>query len=129
MNNLLKKFVKRESEKTKNIQIIHQTGLIDKTDWESFYKKYDIPAFHFSYYENIKDLYLLSDLVVSRGGAGTLFELEFFKKQSIIIPIKSHASGHQTDNAQAMAKRNPDLFTLLDQDIIDKDFDLFEDKL
>jgi len=125
LNNLLKKIVLEHREIIKNLKIIHQTGQNDKTDWKAFYKKHKISATHFSYSKTMKDWYLLSDLVISRGGAGTLFELEFFKKKSIIIPIKSVASDHQKHNAIAMVERNPKLFTLLDQDLIKKDFNVF----
>ena len=60
----------------------------------------------------------MADVVISRAGAGTLFELEFFQKRSIIIPIYQ-ASNHQVHNAYAISKRNPGLFTILDQTSID----------
>ena len=39
------------------------------------------------------------DFVVSRAGAGTLFELVLFKKQSLIIPLETTVTHHQKDNA------------------------------
>lgn len=116
LNNLLKRWIKNKRFAHQNIQIIHQTGSNDKTDWKSFYADYHISAHVFAYNENIKDFYLLSDLIICRGGAGTLFEIKFFQKKSIVIPLKYRASNHQVENAREMAQQYPELFCFFDQD-------------
>ncbi|MFC1894742.1 glycosyltransferase [Candidatus Dependentiae bacterium] len=126
LNKIFKNWLFMNKEKYKNIQIIHQTGSNDKTDWISFYKKNNISAIVFSYMENIKNFYLISDLVISRAGAGILFELEFFKKKSLIIPLKSTYTDHQINNAFEMIQRNPELFFSRNSDDIVKDFSIFE---
>jgi UDP-N-acetylglucosamine--N-acetylmuramyl-(pentapeptide) pyrophosphoryl-undecaprenol N-acetylglucosamine transferase len=120
LNNIIKRWIKMGSYH----QIIHQTGSNDKTDWIEFYKKHGVAAHTFSYahdIEVIKNFYLLADLVICRGGAGTLFELEFFEKPSIVVPLKNHAGGHQVKNVIEMKKRHPKLFHYLDQDELEKD--------
>jgi len=109
LNNLLKQWIQNQKNFMEHVQVIHQTGSIDQTsglnpdtrvppiDWKQFYQTLTIPALTFAYHESLEDYYLLADLIVSRGGAGTLFELEFFKKQAIIIPIKAHAGNHQVE--------------------------------
>jgi UDP-N-acetylglucosamine--N-acetylmuramyl-(pentapeptide) pyrophosphoryl-undecaprenol N-acetylglucosamine transferase len=129
LNELFKKWIFKNKNLNNKIQVIHQTGAQDKTDWFSFYKDLKCPAMIFSYDENIKDYYHMSDLIVCRAGAGTLFELEFFKKRCLIIPLKTEQTDHQVDNALEMSLRNPDLFFVQDQDLITKDFDLFDQKL
>lgn len=47
-------------------------------------------------YHDLKDAYALADVVVARGGFGTLSELAALKKSVILIP----KGGHQTDNAK-----------------------------
>ncbi len=126
LNKIFKDWISRNKVTISPIQVIHQTGLKDTTDWVSFYKKLDIAALVFSYNSNIKDYYLISDLVISRAGAGTLFELEFFKKRSLIIPLKTVQTDHQVDNALQMSQKNPDLFFVQDQDKISKNFSLFD---
>lgn len=86
------------------IQVVHQVGFSDKTDWGVFYDKHRIPALVFSYREDIGKLYGLADVVICRGGAGTLFEVEFFKKKCIVIPLECPYTSHQVDNAVQMAK-------------------------
>jgi UDP-N-acetylglucosamine--N-acetylmuramyl-(pentapeptide) pyrophosphoryl-undecaprenol N-acetylglucosamine transferase len=55
----------------------------------------------------MKDLYALSDLIVSRAGAITLSEIGFFGKPAILIPLGREASrGDQIDNAAVFAKRH-----------------------
>lgn len=47
-----------------------------------------------------------SDLIISRGGANSLFEILEQKKKSIIIPLPSSARNHQMENAQYFEKQN-----------------------
>ncbi len=48
--------------------------------------------------------YALTDAVVARSGAGTIFETAAFGKPSVLIPLESSASGHQLANARAYEK-------------------------
>ena len=107
-----------------NIQIIHQTGDSDSTNWDEFYSKQNIPAYYFKYSNKIKEFYQISDLVICRAGAGTLFELEFFAKKALIIPLETVYTDHQLDNALAMAKKNQDLFKVIRQREISENFNL-----
>lgn len=50
--------------------------------------------------EKLKNAYAIADLVISRGGAGALFEIAAVQKPSIIIPLSGSASDHQELNAQ-----------------------------
>jgi UDP-N-acetylglucosamine--N-acetylmuramyl-(pentapeptide) pyrophosphoryl-undecaprenol N-acetylglucosamine transferase len=131
LNKTIKNFV--DNKKTDDIQIIHQTGIHDKTNWEQWYKQKNIPAHAFTYTTTIDDCYAASDLIISRAGAGTLFEIKFFDKKSIIIPLETKQTNHQYDNAQAMAAQYPHLFTLIRQNEIEENkailFDTIHKKL
>jgi UDP-N-acetylglucosamine--N-acetylmuramyl-(pentapeptide) pyrophosphoryl-undecaprenol N-acetylglucosamine transferase len=122
LNKTIKKWIENSNSKD-NIQIIHQIGFIDKTNWKKFYEKYKIPAHIFLYNKEIKDFYLISDLVLCRGGAGTLFELEFFEKKALVVPIKNCAGNHQTENAIEMSKIHPNLFTVCDQRSVERELE------
>lgn len=53
----------------------------------------------------LKDLYAAADVVISRAGAITLAELDFFEKPSLLIPLTQRASrGDQIVNARTFAK-------------------------
>ncbi len=48
--------------------------------------------------------YAVCDVVISRAGAGSLFEIAALGKPAIIIPIEGSANGHQAANASEFAK-------------------------
>lgn len=45
-----------------------------------------------------------SDIIISRAGAGAIFEISLFGKPSILVPLDSSANGHQKANAYSYAK-------------------------
>lgn len=51
--------------------------------------------------EELAAAYTLADLVISRSGAGGIFETALFGKASIIIPLEMSAGDHQLKNAKA----------------------------
>jgi UDP-N-acetylglucosamine--N-acetylmuramyl-(pentapeptide) pyrophosphoryl-undecaprenol N-acetylglucosamine transferase len=56
--------------------------------------------------EGLADLYAAADIVLSRAGAGTLFELFAMKKPHLLIPLSKGASrGDQILNANSFAKQ------------------------
>ena len=127
LNNLTKKFVELNPKLHNKIQIIHQAGLNDVAKWEVFYQKQNIPAIVFDYNQNIKSFYLLSDLIIARAGAGTIFEIEFFQKHALLIPLVAASTTHQVQNAEAMCHKSPYLFTMLRQETTERNFQIFSD--
>lgn len=86
-------------------QVIHQVG--DTEQYQDFerlsninHKNYFIKK-HF-YDDEIGYIYSISDLVVSRAGANTIFELIALKKPSILIPLPWSAAGEQLTQAQLL---------------------------
>lgn len=72
--------------------------------------------FALGYTDSIEDYYALCDFVVSRGGAGALFELAALKKPTLIIPLPKGASrGDQVDNAQYFTERGAAMTLLQEQ--------------
>jgi UDP-N-acetylglucosamine--N-acetylmuramyl-(pentapeptide) pyrophosphoryl-undecaprenol N-acetylglucosamine transferase len=92
-------------------QVVHQTGEKNYQD-VYFYAKgllleknpeklKDYHPFPFINYDDLYYLLDLSDLVISRAGSGTIFELAALGKPSILIPIEEKVAGqHQVANAQ-----------------------------
>lgn len=126
LNYALKNFLEHHKNIHDKIQVIHQIGNDISFDWRTFYKEMSEPAVLFSYDENIQNFYLLADLVISRAGAGTLFELEFFQKRSIVVPLVASSTGHQVRNAQAMADQYPELFKVVYQNELAANPEMFE---
>jgi len=57
-----------------------------------------------SYFYQIERVYAVADLVVARGGAGSLYELASIGLPAIIIPKANLPGDHQVMNARAMAR-------------------------
>ena len=58
------------------------------------------------YADDIGELFYIADLVVSRAGANSLFELTALKKPTLAIPLpKGNSRGDQIDNAEYFKKR------------------------
>lgn len=55
------------------------------------------------YEDRMAQLYAAADLLVTRGGAGTLAELTTTGTPAVVIPWPDAAENHQLDNAQALA--------------------------
>jgi UDP-N-acetylglucosamine--N-acetylmuramyl-(pentapeptide) pyrophosphoryl-undecaprenol N-acetylglucosamine transferase len=103
-----------------NIQIIHQTGDTDTYDWQAWYDSQGIQSRVFTFDDNIIPYIMAADLVICRAGAGSLFELIYFEKPCIIVPLEGAADDHQVANAYAMQKRYPQLCTVVRHSIQEK---------
>jgi len=121
LNKCIKQWVTDPSYDANAINLIHQTGNADPTDWNNFYQSHNVTAHVFSYHHDLAHMYTAADLIICRAGAGTLFEIKFFNKRCIIIPLKTATTSHQVDNALAMVNECPELFQTIPQDVIEKD--------
>jgi len=95
-----------------NFEIIHQCG--EKNFKEvgaeakailaaGLEKNYHL--FPFLKEEELKQALAISDLIVSRAGSGSIFEIAAVGKPSILIPLPEAAQNHQVKNAYAYAER------------------------
>jgi UDP-N-acetylglucosamine--N-acetylmuramyl-(pentapeptide) pyrophosphoryl-undecaprenol N-acetylglucosamine transferase len=93
----------------KNIQVLHQTGVNNfstiQPELHSMMQKYSETfrnAYHIVPYfdeRTLKDAYLAADIVVSRAGGGSIFEIAAMGKPSILVPLPESAHQHQAKNA------------------------------
>lgn len=91
MNELLKRF-----------QIVHICGRgnLDMSLHKKGYVQYEFLN------EQMKDVYSISELVISRGGANSLAEIAALKKKALVIPLGTAASrGDQIENAQIFSRK------------------------
>ncbi len=89
-------FMKKEGKK---IRIIHQTGRIDFENVEKRYKDLGVNAHVFDFIEDMPSILGDADLVISRAGASTIFELSASGIPSILIPYPFAKEDHQKKNA------------------------------
>ncbi len=54
--------------------------------------------------KEIADAYSIADIIVSRAGAGSIFEIAASNKPSILIPLPESAQNHQVKNAYTYAE-------------------------
>jgi UDP-N-acetylglucosamine--N-acetylmuramyl-(pentapeptide) pyrophosphoryl-undecaprenol N-acetylglucosamine transferase len=67
----------------------------------------EIASFYVSrpFFYQIEDVYAVADLVVARGGAGSLYEIASLGLPAIVIPKSNLPGDHQVMNARALARR------------------------
>lgn len=109
LNDTIKKVFEQNPQLAQQVQCIHQTGSTDRETLQDWYKKVQIPALVFDYRDDIASLYSAADLVLSRAGAGALFELAFFEKSCLIFPLNAQTTNHQNLNALAFVQQYPHL--------------------
>ncbi len=97
--------------------------------------KLSVPGYkQFEYVKNeLKDIFAMADIVVSRAGANSICELLALKKPNILIPLSTKASrGDQMLNARSFEQQGFSL--VIDNDDLDEDIlvetiqDLFENR-
>ena len=84
--------------------VIHQTG---ETDYERVvhdYQKKGLKGELLPFIQDMTSAYNRADMVVSRAGATTIFELAALGKPSILIPYPYAANQHQTTNARSLVE-------------------------
>lgn len=94
----------------KKYQIIHQTG---RTHYDYIVQEVQRQGYkigHSDYYpiafigEELKHIFALADLVISRAGATAIFEIAANEKPCILVPITKSANNHQRINAYEVSK-------------------------
>lgn len=86
-------------EGCKNVVVYHQTG---QEDFDRVSAAYEVSAVShevFAFTGEMEKYYNASDVVISRAGATTIFELACFNRAAILIPYPYATGGHQWKNA------------------------------
>lgn len=94
-------------ELLKKYVVIHQTG--DATEFADFEKSKKITDPKYFPYKHIESdllgfVFKKSDLVLSRSGANTVFELLAMRKPSVLVPLPWSAFGEQQKHAEYMKR-------------------------
>ena len=94
-----------------NFEIIHQCGRDNikkiKEEVDAFIPDHLKNRYHsYAFFDEnqLKDAYAVADLVVSRAGSGSIFEILANHKPSILIPLPEAAQDHQAENAYRVAR-------------------------
>ena len=108
----LNKLIPALGKQYPHICIIHQAGP-EAARLKEWYRQEKIDARVFEYLHELQYPYCAADLVIARSGTGTLFELLFFQKKALLVPLEVASTDHQVANAYAFARKRPDLFTVV----------------
>lgn len=94
-----------------NFELIHQTGQKNFKEIEAEAKTVinsGLAKFYHPYpfldEEKLKLAFVVTEMIISRAGSGSIFEISALGKPSILIPLKESAQDHQVKNAYAYAK-------------------------
>ena len=87
---------------------------------KSWYNAYNIRSVVFDFDQEIAAYYAAADVVICRSGSGSLFEVLFFNKTCITIPLETPTNKHQLANARAMINEHDQLFTMIRQKTIEQ---------
>ncbi len=97
-------------ELTDEFEVVHQTGVKSLEETEEQARVILESAHHERYHpvgfldeQGMRDFYLISTLIISRAGAGSIFEIAAWGKPAILIPLKDAAQDHQRANAYEYA--------------------------
>ncbi len=104
-------------ELLKKFQIVHIVGKgnLDISIHKTGYKQYEFLD------SELKDVYKMCEMVITRGGANSLFELALVKKKVLVIPLETSGSrGEQMENARVFANNLG--WSLLSGEITREDF-------
>jgi UDP-N-acetylglucosamine--N-acetylmuramyl-(pentapeptide) pyrophosphoryl-undecaprenol N-acetylglucosamine transferase len=91
-------------ERNRPCRVIHQTGELDYERTVALYKEKGVEAEVKPFIQDMARVYRESDLVVSRAGAGAVFEMAAMGKPSLLIPYPFAANRHQETNARFLAE-------------------------
>jgi UDP-N-acetylglucosamine--N-acetylmuramyl-(pentapeptide) pyrophosphoryl-undecaprenol N-acetylglucosamine transferase len=98
-------------------QVIHLTGRERPQELVMrAVKHFDHYQIHQFFTDEMKDAYAAADVVISRGGFGTISEIAALDKPAILIP----KPGHQEQNVQFLAKSNA--IVVVDENTADGNF-------
>ena len=86
-------------EAYKHTALYHQTGGDDFERVRAGYEGSGTASVVFPFTDHMEDYYNLADVVISRAGASTIFELSYFRKPAVFIPYPFAAGAHQWKNA------------------------------
>ncbi len=115
--------IKTANTLIENYNIIHITGKGKLNDLK--FKDYH----QVEYVDNIEDYFACADIIITRAGSGTIFELLALNKKMLLIPLSKKASrGDQILNAQNF-ERNGYAICLMEENLNTNSFLLSLNKL
>ena len=89
-----------EYAQNKNVKVLHQGRKQDVEKIKKAYSGAKVTNTVQEFFNNIGELYQQSDIVISRSGASSVFEIIGFQKPAVLIPYGNSINGDQLENAK-----------------------------
>jgi UDP-N-acetylglucosamine--N-acetylmuramyl-(pentapeptide) pyrophosphoryl-undecaprenol N-acetylglucosamine transferase len=112
LNNAIKKWIEEKS-KDADYQILWQSGKYYKTGVDAFMNEHKPEnVVNLEFIKRMDLAYAVSDIIVSRAGAGTISELCVAGKATIFVPSPNVSEDHQRHNAMALVEKDAALMVI-----------------
>ncbi len=85
--------------KQKKLKIVTQIRKEDVSVSENLYASTGADVTIASFFENMPELYKKANLIISRTGASSVFEIATVGRASVLVPLPTSADNHQVSNA------------------------------
>ncbi len=114
-------------EEKKKLVIYQQCRKGEEKEIEFLYKNVISDVTINSFFENMPELYKKADIIVSRAGASSVYEIAAAGLPSVLVPLSIAADNHQYYNALDFAKNNAALVIEQKDFTIDKMVKILKD--
>lgn len=94
--------------------VLHQAGP-EAGIYQQKYAQDSISARVVSFEKDLSRWYAAADCAIARAGSGTIHELLFFDVPTILVPLVTHSTDHQADNARAIQRMHPKMVDILEE--------------
>ena len=95
--------VKLDDFSTFVLQIVHQTGKTDVEQVHAAYAQHGIPHHVQPFFDPIKEIYSIADVMICRAGGMTVSEVTACGIPAIFIPLPAAVGNNQVRNAETVA--------------------------
>ncbi len=99
LNDAFLKAIPELAEKIEKLRVFHSTGERDYEKVLEEYRKFDFIWEVKPFFVNIWDYFAKANILITRAGASTIFEILSAGKASILVPFGKSAGSHQLKNA------------------------------
>ncbi|MBL7668855.1 MAG: undecaprenyldiphospho-muramoylpentapeptide beta-N-acetylglucosaminyltransferase [Bdellovibrionaceae bacterium] len=104
LNKIVSDLFAQSRESLKEVELVHQTGVVDFESLREKYKTHQGQVQVLEYLHDMENHYAWCDLVISRAGAATVAELAACNKAAILVPLPTAADNHQQVNAETLVR-------------------------
>ncbi len=106
LNHSARKIVPSLLDEFPNLQVFHQTGDRDNQVYGSLPQNQTTRIIEIPFTDDLTTYTGAADVIITRAGATTIAELAIQEKACVVVPNPELTGGHQTKNAEHLAKQN-----------------------